>query len=315
MGDICIVNMGRINYDHQLDLSCLPSDVRMYEDSKQEEILERIQGCEIMVTKELELSAALIEQFPDSVRLICEAGTGYNNIDLAACRKKHIAVCNTPAYSTKRVAHTAILLLLELSSSMRQQMQMLDQKDYRNFHEHMMVEHREVNGKTLGLIGYGNIAQEVATIARALDMRILVYTRTPKKGIEGVQFVSFDEVLRESDYLSLHCPLSSATFHMLNEESLRKMKPSAFVINTARGALIDEAALIQALQNHTLAGAGLDVQEIEPMEETNPLYQMSNVIVTPHMGWRGLETRQRLLRLVAENIEAYRHQTMINRVD
>ena len=187
---ICILNMNRMNYDHQLDISCIKGDIVLYEESRQDEILSRIQGCEIIVTKELRLPYEIIEQFPDSVKLICEAGTGYNNIDLDACRKKNIMVCNTPAYSTKRVAHTAIMLLLNLSSSMRLQLQMLSEKDHRNFTEHMMVRHQEVNGKTLGIIGYGNIGCEVIRIAKALDMRILVYTRTPRKDQEGVCFVS-----------------------------------------------------------------------------------------------------------------------------
>ena len=311
---ICMLNIARINYDHRLDISCIKGDVVAYEDSDPQEILQRVQDCEIVVSKELELSKALIEQFPDSVRLICEAGTGYNNIDLEACRKKGIIVCNTPAYSTKRVAHTAIMLLLSLSSSMREQLQMLEHKDYRNFTDHMLVEHTEVNDKTLGVIGYGSIGQEVIRIAKVLDMKILVYTRTPREHVEGVRFVSLPELLKESDYVSLHCPLTSETRHLIDEVHLSMMKPSAAIINTARGALIDEQALIAALQNKRIAKAALDVQEEEPMREDNPLYTMPNVIITPHMGWRGLETRQRLLQLVSANIEAYMEGTVINRV-
>lgn len=311
---ICMLNIARINYDHRLDISCIKGDVVAYEDSDLQEILQRVQDCKIVVSKELGLSKALIEQFPDSVRLICEAGTGYNNIDLEACRKKGIIVCNTPAYSTKRVAHTAIMLLLSLSSSMREQLQMLEHKDYRNFTDHMLVEHTEVNDKTLGVIGYGSIGQEVIRIAKVLDMKILVYTRTPREHVEGVRFVSLPELLKESDYVSLHCPLTSETRHLIDEVHLSMMKPSAAIINTARGALIDEQALIAALQNKRIAKAALDVQEEEPMREDNPLYTMPNVIITPHMGWRGLETRQRLLQLVSANIEAYMEGTVINRV-
>lgn len=313
--NICILNIARINYDHKLDTGCIKGNAVYYEDSTPNQILERVQDCEIVVTKELELPGTLIEQFPQSVRLICEAGTGYNNIDLNACRKKGIMVCSTPAYSTKRVAHTAIMLLLNLSSSMRRQMQMLEQKDYRSFTEHLMVEHVEVNNKTLGIIGYGSIGREVIRIAKALDMNILVYTRTPREHEEGIQFVSLAGLLQKSDYVSLHCPLNAETRHLMDDEHLRMMKPEAVLINTARGALVDEQALITALQEKRIAGAGLDVQEAEPMCKDNPLYTMSNVIVTPHMGWRGLETRQRLLQLVAENIDAYLQGTVINHVD
>lgn len=197
---------------------------------------------------------------------------------------------------------------------MREQQQMLEHKDYRNFTRHMMVEHTEVNDKTLGVIGYGSIGQEVIRIARVLDMHILVYTRTPREHVEGVRFVSLTTLLKESDYVSLHCPLTSQTKHLIDEAHLSMMKPSAAIINTARGALIDEQALIAALQSKQIAKAALDVQEEEPMREDNPLFTMPNVIVTPHMGWRGLETRQRLLQLVAGNIEAYRKGAVINRV-
>ncbi len=197
---------------------------------------------------------------------------------------------------------------------MREQLQMLEHKDYRNFTDHMLVEHTEVNDKTLGVIGYGSIGQEVIRIAKVLDMKILVYTRTPREHVEGVRFVSLPELLKESDYVSLHCPLTSETRHLIDEVHLSMMKPSAAIINTARGALIDEQALIAALQNKRIAKAALDVQEEEPMREDNPLYTMPNVIITPHMGWRGLETRQRLLQLVSANIEAYMEGTVINRV-
>ncbi len=197
---------------------------------------------------------------------------------------------------------------------MREQLQMLEHKDYRNFTRHMMVEHTEVNDKTLGIIGYGSIGQEVIRIARVLDMHILVYTRTPREHVEGVRFVSLTTLLKESDYVSLHCPLTSQTRHLMDAAHLSMMKPSAAIINTARGALIDEQALIAALQSKQIAKAALDVQEEEPMREDNPLLMMPNVIVTPHMGWRGLETRQRLLQLVAGNIEAYLEGAAINRV-
>ena len=177
-----------------------------------------------------------------------------------------------------------------------------------------MVEHTEVNDKTLGIIGYGSIGQEVIRIARVLDMHILVYTRTPREHVEGVRFVSLTTLLKESDYVSLHCPLTSQTRHLMDAAHLSMMKPSAAIINTARGALIDEQALIAALQSKQIAKAALDVQEEEPMREDNPLLMMPNVIVTPHMGWRGLETRQRLLQLVAGNIEAYLEGAAINRV-
>ena len=275
MNDKCVVlNAKKMNFDGKLDFSVLSSDVTVYDDTTEQQLSERIQGADIIVTKEMPVSAEMIQKFPESVKLICEAGTGYNNIDLEAARKKGITICNIPAYSTERVAHTAIMMILNLSSAMQVQMKMLACGNHDNFTRNLQVPHVEVNGKTLGVIGAGHIGRKVIQIAQALDMNILVYTRTPREDEKGIHYVSLEELLKNSDYISMHCPLTESTKHMINKESLSLMKPSAFIINTSRGALIDEAALIEALENGTIAGAGLDVQETEPPEETNPLYTM-----------------------------------------
>lgn len=313
MNDKCVVlNAKKMNFDGKLDFSVLSSDVTVYDDTTEQQMSERIQGADIIVTKEMPVSAEMIQKFPESVKLICEAGTGYNNIDLEATRKKGITVCNIPAYSTERVAHTAIMMILNLSSAMQVQMKMLACGNHDNFTRNLQVPHVEVNGKTLGIIGAGHIGRKVIQIAQALDMNILVYTRTPREDEKGIRYVSLEELLKNSDYVSMHCPLTESTKHMINKESLSLMKPSAFIINTSRGALIDEAALIEALENGTIAGAGLDVQETEPPEETNPLYTMDQVLLTPHMGWKGLETRQRLVSILADNIKQFMEGNPIN---
>ncbi|MBQ5869301.1 MAG: D-2-hydroxyacid dehydrogenase [Lachnospiraceae bacterium] len=300
-----VLNAAKMNYDGNLDFSILSDDVTVYDDTTPEQLLERIQGAGVVVTKEMPVSGDLIRQFPDSVKIICEAGTGYNNIDLAAAREKGIIVCNVPSYSSERVAHTAIMMILNLSSTMQTQMKMLAKGDHSNFTKHLQVPHVEVNGKTLGIIGAGNIGRAVIKIAKALDMDILVYTRTPREDSDGIRYVDLDTLLANSDYISLHCPLTPQTRHIINKETLSKMKPSAFLVNTSRGALVDEPALIEALQNGVIAGAALDVQETEPPAEDNPLYTLDNVILTPHMGWKGLETRQRLVSILDGNIKAF----------
>ncbi|MBQ5870039.1 MAG: D-2-hydroxyacid dehydrogenase [Lachnospiraceae bacterium] len=300
-----VLNAAKMNYDGNLDFSILSDDVTVYDDTTPEQLLERIQSAGVVVTKEMPVSGDLIRQFPDSVKIICEAGTGYNNIDLAAAREKGIIVCNVPSYSSERVAHTAIMMILNLSSTMQTQMKMLAKGDHSNFTKHLQVPHVEVNGKTLGIIGAGNIGRAVIKIAKALDMDILVYTRTPREDSDGLRYVDLDTLLANSDYISLHCPLTPQTRHIINKETLSKMKPSAFLVNTSRGALVDEPALIEALQNGVIAGAALDVQETEPPAEDNPLYTLDNVILTPHMGWKGLETRQRLVSILDGNIKAF----------
>ncbi|MBQ5660479.1 MAG: D-2-hydroxyacid dehydrogenase [Lachnospiraceae bacterium] len=300
-----VLNAAKMNYDGNLDFSILSDDVTVYDDTTPEQLLERIQSAGVVVTKEMPVSGDLIRQFPDSVKIICEAGTGYNNIDLAAAREKGIIVCNVPSYSSERVAHTAIMMILNLSSTMQTQMKMLAKGDHSNFTKHLQVPHVEVNGKTLGIIGAGNIGRAVIKIAKALDMDILVYTRTPREDSDGIRYVDLDTLLANSDYISLHCPLTPQTRHIINKETLSKMKPSAFLVNTSRGALVDEPALIEALQNGVIAGAALDVQETEPPADDNPLYTLDNVILTPHMGWKGLETRQRLVSILDGNIKAF----------
>lgn len=313
MNDKCVVlNAKKMNFDGKLDFSVLSSDVTVYDDTTERQLSERIQGANIIVTKEMPVSAEMIQKFPESVKLICEAGTGYNNINLEATRKKGITVCNIPSYSTERVAHTAIMMILNLSSAMQVQMKMLACGNHDNFTRNLQVPHVEVNGKTLGIIGAGHIGRKVIQIAQALDMNILVYTRTPREDEKGIRYVSLEELLKNSDYVSMHCPLTESTKHMINKESLSLMKPSAFIINTSRGALIDEAALIEALENGTIAGAGLDVQETEPPEEASPLYTMDQILLTPHMGWKGLETRQRLVSILADNIKQFMEGNPIN---
>lgn len=307
-----VLNGERMNYDHRLDYSILSDEVKVYETTEPSEILERIQGFDIVVTKEMPVSGDIIRRFPDSVKLICEAGTGYNNLDLEAAREKGITVCNVPSYSTERVAHTAIMMIMNLSSSMRRQIAMLTKSNHDNFTKCMQVDHVEINAKTLGVVGAGHIGREVIKVAQALGMKILAYDVNAAGDEPGIHFTSLEEVLSQSDYVSLHCPLMPQTRHIINKDTLALMKPTAFIINTARGPLIDEAALIEALQAGRIAGAGLDVQEVEPPAEDNPLYQMENVILTPHMGWRGLETRQRLVSILADDIKNYLNGTPIN---
>lgn len=309
---VVVVNASKMNYDHLLDFSVLSNDVQVYDDSTNEEVIERIQGARVVVTKELPVGADLLSQFPDSVKLIVEAGTGYNNIDLDAARAKGITVCNIPAYSTERVAHTVIMILLNFSSTMQQQIGMLAKGDRSNFTKYLQVSHTEVNGKTLGVVGAGHIGMEVIKVAKALGMNVLVHTRTPKADGDGIRYVSLDELLEHSDYITLHCPLNEQTKHMINKDTIAKMKSSTIIINTGRGALINEADLCDALAAKRIAGAGLDVQEVEPPAEDSPLYTLDNVIITPHMGWKGLETRRRLVGIIRDNVQAFLKGEPIN---
>lgn len=312
------LNAAKLDFDHKLDFSPLSrlTTLTNYDSSSNEEIIARVQDQTIVITKEMPVSREIILQFPPSVKLICEAGTGYNNIDIAAACEKNIAVCNIPSYSTEAVAQLAITFILNLSASLPQQQSMLERKNFGNFTSYLQVPHFELRGKTLGIIGAGAIGHQVAKFALALGMNILVYNPRPKTWSEAnVRFTNLEELLAESDFISLHCPLTADTRHLINKERLQLMKPTAYIVNTSRGPLIHEADLIAALRNKKIAGAGLDVQDPEPPALDNPLFEMDNVIMTPHIGWRRYETRQRLVNLIADNIQAFLAGTPVNIVN
>ena len=211
-----------------------------------------------------------------------------------------ITVCNIPAYSTERVAHTAIMMILNLSSSMQIQQAMLAGRPKAILQNACRSAMWKSMARFWGVVGAGTIGREVIKVAQALGMKVLAYTRTPRADEDNLKYVSLEELLKQSDYISLHCPLTPQTRHMINKrdhchdetDSLHLLIPDAV-------PFIDEPALIEALKEGRIAGAGLDVQETEPPVQNNPLYDMPNVILTPHMGWKGLETRQRLVSIAA----------------
>jgi len=318
MNDAVFLNAARLDFDGRLDYTPVTAltNLTKFEASNADDILPRVQGQAIVITKELPLGKDMIQAFPDSVRLIVEAGTGYNNIDTAAAKTRGITVCNVPGYSSEAVAQLAIALMLNLSSSLHLQQRMLDQGNRDNFTKHLLVPHAEVMGKTLGVIGGGAIGGRVIKTALALGMNILVNHPGPKtEKNPAVRTANLEDLLRGSDFVTLHCPLTPATRHLINENTLKLMKPTAYIINLARGSIIHEEALIEALDRGVLAGAALDVQEVEPPAQDSPLYDMPQVILTPHIGWKPLEARQRLIGILSDNIRAFMQGSPINVVN
>ena len=318
MNKTVFLNAEKLDFDKKLVFSSLLelTTTTMYDASTDTEIIERVQGQNVVITKELLLGKNLIDQFPPSVRLICEAGTGYNNIDIDAARAKNIVVCNVPDYSSEAVAHLVITFILNISSSLVPQQNMLQRKNFKNFTKSLQVPHFELQGKTLGIIGAGTIGRRAQKIALVLGMNIVVYDISPQtKDEPKVRYVSLEELLASSDFVSINCPLNATTKYLINKETLALMKPTAFIINTSRGQLIKEVDLIEALQNGKIAGAALDVLEQEPPELDNPLFSMDNVIMTPHIGWRRIESRQRLIQIMADNIRGFFNGVPINVVN
>lgn len=318
MKNTVFLNSAKLDFDNKLNLLPLINltNFTKYNESNNMEILERVKDQNIVITKELPIGRDLITQFPSSVKLICEAGTGYNNIDIVAAREKNITVCNIPGYSTEAVAQLAITFILNLISFLVPQQIMLKQNNFDNFTKHLQLPHFEIQNKTLGVIGAGTIGQKVMKTARILGMNLLVYSRTPKQWNDcNIKNTSLKELLKQSDFVSIHCPLTTDTKYLIDKEKLEMMKPSAFIINTSRGPIIKETDLIEALQKKVIAGAGLDVQDPEPPKLDNPLFSMPNVILTPHIGWKCFESRQRLIDILAENIASFIQCKPINIVN
>ena len=302
------------------DLSWAPLEeighVTVYDRTPPAEILNRAKDAEILITNKTVLTEEILAQLPN-LRYVGLLSTGTNAVDLKACASRGIAVTNVPGYSTEDVAQLTFGLMLELALHVGHHSQKVRSgawtasKDF-CFWETPLI---ELAGKTLGIVGYGAIGSRVCEIARAFRMNVLVYTRTPKALPEGVAAVSLDELFSQADFVSLHCPLTDANAGMINQETLAMMKPGAFIINTARGGLINEAALASALNEGRLAGAGVDVLSTEPPKADNPLLTAKNCIITPHIAWAATDARRRLIGIVAENVKAFLRGEHHNRVE
>ena len=327
------LNSARLNYDHNLDYSRLSSLTQLHihnvdNITSSSEILSLLQTHqpEIIITKEMEVPSKILldPNFPTTVKLLCEAGTGYNNLPIEEASSKNIHVCNIPTYSNESVAHMVITYIMNFSAAMFDQARMIYKKeqDRSNFKvfQHPIY---EITDKTLGLVGgSGTIGTNVMDVAIPLGMKILISSR--KKTLPehhkyynhpSVKVVTLEELLQQSDFVSINCPLNKETRHSIGRKEIELMKPTAFLINTARGAIINEQELITCMKEKIIAGAGLDTQEVEPPSDDSELWSLENVFMTPHIGWRRLETRQRLVDMTADNIEAYVKGSMINVVN
>lgn len=271
-------------------------------ESQQQSIL-RIGDSQIVLVNKTPLPASVIEACP-SIRMIGMLATGYNIVDVECARRHGIPVCNVPCYSTDSVAQFSIALLLEICHHIGRHDVLVHQGAWTSCQDFCLwtTPQIELAGKTMGIIGYGRIGQKTAEIARALGMAVLAYSRTPKP--EGT-FVDLDTLLAQSDVISLHCPLFPQTRELINRERIAKMKDGAILINTARGGLLEEQAVADALAEGKLRAVGLDVATVEPIQKNNPLLSAPNCVITPHMAWTPIEARRRLLNTVKENIRCF----------
>lgn len=283
-------------------------EVTIYNKTEPEDTVARIGDAEIIILNKTVITEEIIKACP-SLKYIGVLATGYNVVDVKAARAHNVTVSNVPAYSTMSVAQHVLALLLEICIQVGDHNRAVkagdwSKSEYFTFWNHPLI---ELDGKTLGIVGYGAIGRQVAKIASALGMKVLANRRNPRPedNTDTVTMVDLDRLYAESDVISLHVPLTDESRHLVNRESLKQMRDGVILINTSRGPLINEDDLAEALQTKKVYAAGLDVTEIEPIPADNPLLDCDNAILTPHIAWAPQAARGRLLDITAKNVEAF----------
>lgn len=285
----------------------------VYDRTPYDKIVERMGSAEIMITNKCIIDEGVLEKL-ENLRYIGVLATGYNNIDVSACKRRGIVVTNVPSYSTESVVQSVFGLILELYIGIGSQSASVKRGDWAKAPDfcYYPMGLRELSGKTLGIIGYGSIGRRVKEVALAFGMKVIVNTRTKRVPEDGFRYVTREELFSESDIVTLHCPLTDENKGMINSAAISLMKQGAIIINTARGGLIVSSELCEALKTGRIAGAGLDVAECEPPAADDPLIAQPNVIVTPHTAWATHEARERLMKKAALNLEAFLKGTPLN---
>lgn len=299
------------------DLSLAPlsefAKVAVYDNLAKADYAEALADADMLLCNKTIVDKALMDCAP-KLKYIGLFATGYNNIDVAEASRRGITVCNAGSYSTMAVAQHVFALILAHASRVSEYDAFVRDGGWKNsatFSPFIFPTH-ELYGCTLGIVGYGSIGRQVAEIGRAFGMNVLVHSRSPKHDVENV---SLDELMRSSDYITFHCPLNDQTRGMVGERELGLCKPTAFLINTARGGVVQEKALADALKAGMISGAAIDVLSVEPMPQDCPLFGIENCIITPHVAWAPMETRVRLLEIVCGNIRSFLSGKPVNVVN
>src|SRR5699024_10427710 len=294
-------------------------NLTVYESSPddREEIIKRAKDEEILLVCYAKITREIIESLP-KLKYIGVLSTGFDNIDLKACSKNGIVVTNVPSYGTEAVAQFALALLLEITSRVGHHDREVKNGRWKKvgfwyFGDYPLI---ELTGKTIGIMGLGKIGIAAAKIYKAMGMEVLAYNRSESdEGRKIVKYVNLDDIYEKSDIIDLHLPLTKDTENIINEKSISKMKDGVIIINTARGGLIDEKALLSGIDSGKVFAAGLDVNKTEPINDDNPLLAYENIILTPHMGWGPVETRKRLVDIAISNILSFEKGESKNKVN
>ena len=317
------LNPGDVSWD---GIKAFAEQFTVYDRSPQELVVERIGDSEIILLNKVHITKEIVERCPN-LRYIGVLATGFNVIDTVACRERGVIVTNIPSYSTNAVAQHVFSFILHFTNQVASHSVSVHNGGWISNPDfcYWLSPLTELNGKTLGIYGFGHIGQKVAEIAHSFGIKIIVHAHSAesfenaKKNLpfdsSDIKMVSVEELFKESDFLSLHAPLTPETQNLVNSKTLSLMKKSAYLINTARGGMICEKELRQALDSGTIAGYATDVLLEEPMNETCPLYKAPNCVITPHLAWAPKETRLRLLDIEIENIKAFLAGKPINVVN
>lgn len=281
-------------------------EVIYYDTTALNERIEHIGDADILIVNKTVIDETVLNSC-HNLKMIAESATGYNNIDVEACKRHGVVVCNVPNYSSEAVIQHSYALLLEICNHVAHHSKTVYEKEWgiRGTFCYWDYPIIELSDLTMGIIGYGAIGKRSAQVAKALGMRVIVYNKERNIDEVDIESCSFDDVIRNSDVISLHCSLNNDNFHMINDKTLNMMKRSAILINTSRGGLVDDEALAKALNNDTIFAAGLDVVGLEPMVDDNPLLKAKNCFITPHIAWASLKARMRLYDRTYDNIKGF----------
>lgn len=306
-----LVVLERNSVGTDVDVSCYEQfgEVEYYPNTVAENTAERVKDADIIIANKAPMNENTLKDAPN-VKLICLFATGFDNVDLAYCRSRGIKVANVVNYSTAAVVQHTLLLALALEEKLIHYDNYVKSGEYgaQDRFSNFDRPFGEFDGKTWGIVGMGNIGRGVAKVAQALGCKVIFYSASGKSTCTDYERVEFDELLSQSDILSLHCPLSDRTRGLINKEAFSKMKKSAILVNVARGPVVDTQALFEALTQGQIAAAGLDVLEKEPISRDNPLNEIKDstkLIITPHLAWASTEARERLVAEVVKNIQAF----------
>lgn len=292
-------------------------EYKIYDRTSPEDVLDRAKDADILIVNKTPISRELLEKLP-KLKYVGLQSTGYNIIDCQAAKEKGIVVSNIPEYSTNAVAQLTFALILEITNQVALHNQSVHSGEWCACQDfcYWKTPLTELAGKTLGIIGFGKIGRQVCKIAQSFGMKVLAFSPSlPADRSSNPKIIPLDEIFRESDFITLHCPLTKDTENLINEENLKKMKKNAIIINTSRGPVVNEKDLARALQDGIIAGAAVDVVNTEPCVKENPLLKCDNCIITPHIAWAGFETRKRLLEILEKNLAAFLDNQPINVVN